>query len=72
LSPLLTGYLDDLFSFDPINMIWTLFSVGVQVENYPSARMDHGFASAGGKLYVFGGYNGSSSNETSLANDSGS
>jgi hypothetical protein len=48
------GLLDDLHSFDPVNMTWTLLSTGAE-GSPPSARFEHGFASAEGKLYVFGG-----------------
>jgi hypothetical protein len=48
--------LDDLHSFDPINMTWTLLSAAEDGAR-PSARRSHGFTSAGGKLYVHGGYN---------------
>ncbi len=44
--------LDDLFMFDLANMTWTRLAAA----NAPSARYGHGFTSAGGKLYVHGGY----------------
>ncbi len=49
------GYLADLRSFDPAAMVWTLLSPGAGSGSPPSARAQHGFASAGGKLYVHGG-----------------
>ncbi len=55
LSPLPAGFLDDLHSFDPTAMVWTLLSPGADSGQPPSARRWHGFASAGGKLYVYGG-----------------
>jgi hypothetical protein len=48
------GYLDDLHSFDPATMTWTLLSAANDTHR-PSARSDHGFTSAGGLLYVHGG-----------------
>ncbi len=45
------GELDDLHSFDPATMTWTLLAAA----NGPSSRARHGFTSAGGKLYVHGG-----------------
>jgi hypothetical protein len=45
-------FLDDLYSFDPATMAWTLLSAAPR----PAARSNHGFASAGGKLYVHGGF----------------
>jgi hypothetical protein len=47
--------LDDLHSFDPATMIWTLLSAANDTL-LPSARSGHGFTSAGGRLYVHGGY----------------
>ncbi len=47
-------YLDDLHSFDPATMTWTLLSAANDTRR-PSARFDHGFTSAGGLLYVHGG-----------------
>jgi hypothetical protein len=46
--------LDDLHSFDPTNMTWTLLSAADDADR-PSARNSHGFTSAGGLLYVHGG-----------------
>ncbi len=49
-----TGWLlDDLYSFDPATMVWTMLLAAGSVR--PSARSFHGFTSAGGKLYVHGG-----------------
>ncbi len=36
-------------------MTWTDISAANGSDKPPSARFDHGFASAGGKLYVHGG-----------------
>ena len=52
------GFFDDLHSFDPVNMTWTLLSAA-EDSTRPSARAWHGFTSAGGKLYVHGGDNDS-------------
>ncbi len=49
--------LDDLYSFDPATMTWTQLSPAHDAPR-PSARYDHGFTSAGGRLYVHGGYDG--------------
>ncbi len=52
------GYLDDLYLFDPNTGIWTLLSAAAADSAHrPSARYQHGFTSAGGKLYVHGGWN---------------
>ncbi len=48
------GLLDDLYSFDPATMTWTLLSAKNDTRR-PSARYNHGFTSAGGLLYVHGG-----------------
>jgi len=48
--------LSDLHAFDPIAVAWTDLTEGVHGIP-PQARVSHGFASAGGKLYVHGGYN---------------
>jgi hypothetical protein len=53
---LLAGELSDLFSFDPATMAWTLLSAADDARR-PSARDNHGFTSAGGLLYVHGGWN---------------
>ena len=47
--------LNDLHSFDPATMTWTLLSPANDAGR-PSARANHGFTSAGGRLYVHGGY----------------
>ncbi len=56
-----TVFFDDLHVFDPATLKWTLISADAP---RPSARHSHGFTSAGGKLYVYGGsgygYNGDS------------
>ncbi len=49
------GYVNDLLSFDPATWTWTDVSssaVGIS----PTGRLGAGFLSAGGFLYVFGGY----------------
>ena len=46
---------NDLYSFDPANMSWSLLSAAPGSNPPPSARAGHGFTSAGGKLYVHGG-----------------
>ncbi len=58
LPPPPSAVLDDLHSFDPDTMTWTLLSDSVPVvddASRPSARSGHGFTSAGGLLYVHGG-----------------
>ena len=50
--------LQDLHVYDPATMAWTDLSAAAS-GTPPSARMYHGFTSAGGKLYVHGGYDGS-------------
>ncbi len=52
LSP--ADLLDDLYSFDPATMAWTLLSAAPN-DGRPAARHGHGFTSAGGKLYLHGG-----------------
>jgi hypothetical protein len=54
LSLLSAGPLDDLYSLHPGTVVWTLLSSGAQNPS-PSVRFRHGFAAAGGKLYVHGG-----------------
>jgi hypothetical protein len=49
------GNLDDLYAFDPATMTWTNLSAADDAGR-PSARFGHGFTSAGGLLYVHGGY----------------
>jgi hypothetical protein len=53
--PVSTGHLDDLLSFDLANMTWALLSAADDAGR-PSVRYGHGFTSAGGRLYVHGGY----------------
>ena len=48
--------LDDLHVYDPSNRTWTVLS---QAGNPPRARYYHGFAAAGGLLYVHAGSDGS-------------
>jgi hypothetical protein len=49
---------DDFYSYDVANQTWTLlFGVSDSESNRPPARYGHGFTSAGGKLYVHGGFN---------------
>jgi hypothetical protein len=52
--PLSAVLIDDLHSFDPATMTWTLLSAANDTGR-PSARFSHGFTSAGGRLYVHGG-----------------
>ena len=47
--------LDDLYSFDLENLIWTLLTATPAGSTPPNARTSHGFTSAGGVLYVHGG-----------------
>jgi hypothetical protein len=51
-----TDSLADLFVFDPTTLTWTELTGSIKGEP-PSARMNHAFASAGGRLYIHGGYN---------------
>ena len=44
--------MNDLFVFDPATFTWSDFS-GDDIR--PAARQYHGFAAAGGKLFVHGG-----------------
>jgi hypothetical protein len=60
------GNFDDLHSFDPATMIWTLLSAADDASR-PSARRSHGFTSAGGLLYVHGGITLSHSVSLSLS-----
>jgi N-acetylneuraminic acid mutarotase len=46
--------MNDLHAYDPAAEIWTDLSVPISGTK-PTARFGHGFTSAGGKLYVFGG-----------------
>ncbi len=48
-------YLLGLFVFDPVKLAWSDISINTKGVA-PSARKDFGFASAGGKLFVHGGY----------------
>ena len=50
--------LADLFLYDPATLAWTDLSA-LSSGDPPSPRAGHGFASAGGKLYVHGGIDGS-------------
>jgi hypothetical protein len=56
-SPPPTGILADLFVFDPSMLTWTELTGAVH-GTPPSARVGHGFTSAGGRLYVHGGLAG--------------
>ncbi len=51
----MADYPDDLHAFDPATMTWTLLSAADDAGR-PSARYAHGFTSAGGLLYVHGGF----------------
>ena len=48
------GTLNDLYVFDLSNSNWTDLTQSI-VGDIPSARYGHGFASAGGKIYLHGG-----------------
>ncbi len=54
---LLAGRLADLHSFDPAAqpVAWAPLSTATD-QNRPAARISHGFATAGGRLYVHGGW----------------
>ena len=49
------GLLGDFFQYDPVNISWTELTVAVS-GTPPLPREGHGFASAGSKLYLHGGY----------------
>ncbi len=49
----MTAYAD-LHVYDPVTMTWTELSATAS-GTPPAARCKHGFAAAGGKLYVHGG-----------------
>ncbi len=51
-----SGVLNDFFAFNPVDMAWTNLS-GLVSGTPPSPRHNFGFASAGGKIFVFGGEN---------------
>ena len=55
-SELHPGNLIDLFVFSPYTCIWTNLT-RLMVGSVPSPRKFHGFASAAGLLFVFGGLN---------------
>ena len=60
---------NDLYSWDPATLAWANLSDFAQKE-WPSPRHSHGLAAEGNVLYVFGGYNGSStSNDFYSYND---
>lgn len=59
---LVLGLNGDLHVFDPSAMAWEDLSADVS-GTAPSPRYSMGFASAGGKLYVFGGYGGAGAYE---------
>ncbi len=63
-----TVHLNDLYAFDPDTMIWTLLSAADDASR-PSARYGHGFTSAGGLLYVHGGYDITGSGEYGEADE---
>jgi hypothetical protein len=46
--------MEDLYSFDLATKTCTLLSFKEGITS-PSPRMGHGFTSAGGKLYLYGG-----------------
>ena len=45
-----------MFVFDPVELTWSDMSSKISGVA-PSPRLGHGFAAAGGKLFVHGGYN---------------
>ncbi len=47
----LSGVTNDLFAFDTTTLLWT----GLSPAAPPSPRAYHGFAAAGGRLFVFAG-----------------
>ncbi len=49
------GYLNDVLVFDPALMKWTDLTQEI-VGTPPSPRYQHGFSSAGSKLYLQGGF----------------
>ncbi len=49
-----SGPLDDFFTFNPANMKWTDLTRLVSGDS-PGPRFAFGFASSGGKIFVFGG-----------------
>ena len=55
LRPYCAGDLNDLHEFDPASGAWTDLSAALS-GTPPVSRDSHGFTSAGGKLYVHGGY----------------
>ena len=54
ISSWIAEYLQDLHVYDPAAASWMDLSAAVG-GSPPPARFGHGFASAGGRLYVFGG-----------------
>jgi hypothetical protein len=48
------NFLNDLHVYDPVGGAWTDLS-GAVSGSRPTVRMLHGFTSAGGRLYIFGG-----------------
>ena len=54
--PVLSGLFDDFYEYDPISHTWSNLSDLKQFGPVkPTMRKSHGFVSANGKLYVFGG-----------------
>lgn len=51
------GLLNDLHKFDLGSSTWTMVPA-TDASPAPSPRRSHGFAGCGGKLYVFGGWDG--------------
>jgi hypothetical protein len=51
-----SGVLSDFYSFNPITMTWKNLA-GLVYGASPSPREGHGFASALGRIFVFGGEN---------------
>ena len=53
-----TDFSNDLYLFDVSEGIWSNLS-GIVAGSKPAPRVFFGFASSGGKLYLFGGLQGS-------------
>ncbi len=72
LSTVSAGLLGDLHVFDPATMTWTRLSAADDAGR-PSPRDYHGFTSAGGLLYVHGGWgiNGTGDEGEAMASRAG-
>lgn len=53
-----SGYLNDFWAFDFTGRIWREIVADVGGDNVPEARAHHSVTCFGGKVFVFGGYNG--------------